>query len=139
MLLNKREVFGAGLRFNAIQKDSLNLDFELGLMREVENLNKTKLLPDEKSLLKSFRITFLNSFKWKIGKQVKMNNVIYFQPNISEFNDYRLLNDFNLIVSITERFEFISSLTLRYDNFPPGTLKKLDDVVSFGLNIKFKK
>ena len=85
LLLNKRQVFGAGLRFGLVMKDSLNLSFELGLMRESEDLNKSKLLPGEESLVKNFRITFLNSFKWKIGKQVKINNVIYYQPNVIDF------------------------------------------------------
>jgi putative salt-induced outer membrane protein YdiY len=139
LLLNKREIFGAGLRFSMIHKDSLDLDFELGLMKENEVLNKTKLLPDEDYLVKNYRITFVNSFKWIINKYVKLNNVIYYQPNVSNFRDYRILNDISLTTSLTGRIQLLTALTLRYDNKPPGTLQNLDSALSVGLNIKFNK
>ena len=137
LLLEKREVFGAGLRFAVINKDSLKLNFGMGLMRESEILNKTTLKPGELSVTNYWRATSVVSFKWIVSKIVKIDNVIYFQPYLKDFNDYRLLNDFNMGVSITNHFELITSLTIRYDNKPPGSLKKMDSVISFGFNMKF--
>lgn len=137
LLLKKRTVYGAGLRYALIQKDSLSMDFGLGLMREIESLDETALLPEENALEKSYRITSVNSFRWHINKQLMLNNVIYYQPKINDFKDFRLLNEFNLIVSLMEHFQLMTMLTLRYDNEPPGNLKKLDTALSFGLNIKF--
>lgn len=139
ILLVNRQVLGAGLRYSLINKDSLKLEFELGIMREREVLNQSELLAGEMALLKKFRITSVNICKWNIGKQVKINNVIYFQPDISNFNDYRLLNDFNVIVSVTNHIELITAIITRYDNEPPGALKNLDALLNFGLNVKFKK
>ena len=137
LLLNKRELWGAGLRYSVIQKDSLDLNFELGLMKENEVLNKTALLPGEDYLVKSFRITFVNSFKWFINKHIKLNNVIYYQPSISNFRDYRILNDISLATSLIGKIELVTAFTIRYDNKPPGSLQNLDSALNVGLNIKF--
>lgn len=137
LLLTKREVFGAGLRFSLLNNDNLKFDFGTGVMREVEVLNKTFLLPDELSETKYYRITCVNTISWIAGKIVKIHNVLYYQPYLNDFNDYRLLDEFNFIVSITEHFELLTSLTTRYDSKPPGKLNKLDNVISFGFNVKF--
>ncbi len=137
LLLTKRQVFGAGLRLGLVAKDSLKFDIGLGLMREVEILNKTTLLPGEPSETKYYRATCLTSFKWIISRTVQLNDVVYYQPYLKDFADYRLLNDFNLVVSITDHFKLITALTTRYDSQPPGTLKPLDNVIRFGFNVKF--
>jgi putative salt-induced outer membrane protein YdiY len=137
LLLTKREVFGAGLRFSMLNHDSLKFDAGIGLMRELEHLNETTLLPDELSVTKYYRATCVVSFKWVLSKTVTIDNVIYYQPYLKDFADYRLLDDFSLGVSLTDHFELLTSLTSRYDSKPPGTLKKLDNVIRFGFNMKF--
>jgi len=137
LLLTKREVFGAGLRFSLLNKDSLKFDLGMGLMREIELLDETALLPDELSVTKYYRATSVGSIKWLLSKTITIDNVIYYQPYLEDFTDYRLLNDFNLVVSLTSNFGLITSLTTRYDSKPPGSLKTLDNMISFGFNMKF--
>jgi len=139
LLLNKRILFGAGLRYELVQKDSLKLAMELGLMREIENLDKNALNINELDVSENYRITYVNSFKWILNKSIAINNVVYYQPNIIAFNDFRILNDFNLIVSLTKGIALITELNIRYDSKPPGTLKSIDNSLSFGLNIQFFK
>jgi putative salt-induced outer membrane protein YdiY len=139
LLLNRRQLYGAGLRYGVVAQDSLRLDMELGLMRETETLNAAKLLPGESDHIKDIRITYVNSLRWKLNKLVKINNVIYYQPSVKRLNDYRILNDFNLIVSLTDHLELITALSTRYDNKPPGTLKYLDNSLTLGLNLNFKE
>ena len=139
LLLNKREIYGGGLRLNFVNrnaKDTLHFDMEFGLMYEKEVLNKTTLLPNEASISKVLRITYVNSFKWKINKLIKLNNVLYYQPRINNFADFRILNDFILGISLNKYFTFITSFTARYDNQPPGILKKFDSETTIGLNLK---
>lgn len=137
LLLNRREVLGAGLNLKLIMGDSLKLDVSAGLMREVEILNKTTLQPDELTETRYLRLSVVNSFKWQIGSVVKINNVVYYQPYIKDFNDYRLLDDFSLGIAVSDNIELITSFTFRYDSQPPGLLGKTDSVVSTGINIKF--
>jgi len=137
LLLNRREVLGGGLRYQFIDKDSLNFDIGLGAIRETEILNRTTLLSNELSETTYYRASCVSSFSWKLGKNVKIYNVIYFQPYLKNFSDYRLLNDFNMIFSITKQFELIAALTTRYDNMPPGSLESFDNALDFGFNLKF--
>lgn len=137
LLLNRREVFGAGLNLKLIIGDSLKLDVSAGLMREVEILNKTTLQDDELSETRYLRLSAVNSFKWQIGSIIKINNVVYYQPYIKDFRDFRLLDDFTLGITISKRIELVTSLTFRYDSQPPGLLGKTDSTVSTGINIKF--
>ncbi len=139
LLVNRRQLFGAGLRYGLVAKDSFGLDMELGLMREAEILNTSKLLIGEPNHVKDIRITYVNSVRWKLNKLVKINNVIYYQPSVKLVTDYRILNDFNLIVALTDHLELITSLSTRYDSTPPGNLKYLDNALTLGLNLKFKE
>lgn len=139
LLLSKREVFGVGVKYSLLAKDSLKFDINLGIMREQEVLNKVGLWPGEIAETNFYRANYTNSFKWIIGKNINVDNILYYQPYLKDFRNFRLLNDFNLTVSINKHFELINLLTLRYDSQPPGVLKKLDSAISVGLNIKFNK
>ncbi len=137
LLLSKREVFGAGLRFSLLNHDSLKSDIGIGLMSEKEILNESTLMSGELSVTDYYRATSVGSIKWLISKTIKIDNVIYYQPYLKDFADYRLLNEFNLSVSLTDNFQLITSITTRYDSKPPGSLVSLDNAISFGINMKF--
>lgn len=137
LLLERRQVFGAGLRYSLVAKDSVNIDFELGLMRDMEIYNQNKLLEGENRINYNTRITFVNSSKIYLSKYIKINNVIYYQPAIDDFSDFRVLNDFNLSIKVTNHLSVINALTLRYSSKPPGGLKNLDASMKFGGSLKF--
>jgi len=137
LLLNQREVFGGGLRYSLIKRDSFNLDFEAGIMKEKEVLNKSSLLINEEFITNCYRVTVLNSIKWKINKTIQLYNILYYQPKIGDFSDFRILNDFSLNISISKHLQLVNLLTIRYDNQPPGILKNYDTALSLGLNINF--
>ena len=139
LLIEKRELFGAGLRYNLIKKDSLKIDMELGVMQENERLNPATLNPNETLSTKFIRITAVNSLKYRLSKTVVINNILYYQPRVIDFKDYRLLNDFSLAVSLTEYFEMVTTFTMRYDSQPPSSSKSLDTSVSFGFNLKLSR
>lgn len=139
LLLTKREAYGAGLRYSLVNKDSLSFDMGIGLMQENEFLNNTSLLANETANTYFIRGTIVSSFEWIINKSVKINNVLYFQPNINSFKDYRVLNDFSLITQLSDAIYFTTSLTLRYDSRPPSSLKGFDSVLDVGIGYTFSK
>jgi len=139
LLLKKREAYGAGLRYSLINKDSLSFDMGIGIMQENEFLDKTSLLANETVNTYFIRGAIVSSFEWVINESVKINNVLYFQPNISSFKDYRVLNDFSLIAKLSDEIYFTTSLTLRYDSRPPSSLKAFDSVLDVGIGYAFSK
>lgn len=134
--LNKREVFGSGLKFELIRKDSLALSVSMGLMHELEVLNRNNLTLYEKYKTNYVRGSFITSFKWIIDKNWQINNVVYYQPWLQKFGDYRMLNDLNLSVKITDKFKFLLISSFRLDSEPPSSIGGYDWNFSVGLNVK---
>ncbi len=137
LLLDKREIIGAGLRLLAVDQKALKINFNLGAMRELEVLDTTRLLPGEIFETRYFRASVVNSLNLKLSKTLRLDNVFYFQPYLKDFSDYRLLNDLNLAVTVTTHLKLVIALSTRFDSKPPGLLKKLDNITNLGINLKF--
>ncbi len=137
LLLNQRQLFGLGLRYRLIDKDSLSYDISAGPMREYEMLDGASLEPGETIATSFTRASIVSSFSWEAGKNFSIHHVLYYQPYLSDFSDFRLLNDLNFVVSLSKYFSLVTAVTTRYDNLPPSTLKKFDNAVSIGVNVKF--
>jgi putative salt-induced outer membrane protein YdiY len=139
LLLTTREVYGGGLRYSIINQDSLLLDFGGGLMYENEYLNKETLLTDEISETHFIRATIIFSFQVQLKKGIQINNVVYYQPHLADISDFRLLNDFHLMININEYLNFNSSFTLRFDSKPPSILSDFDSSINVGLGFVLRK
>ena len=131
--VNKRELFGSGLRLKLLKKEEVALDIGLGIMNESEEYNF------EIPFAKKIRITSMMIFKKNINS-VEFKNITYYQPNISNVWDFRLLNELDLTFSINEWLDYEVNYIIRYDNEQPSFLdKKLDQYITSGFNIKFTK
>ena len=139
LLLRKREVFGGGLRYAVVQKDSLSFDMGLGAMHESEFLNTTALEVGEVANTFVVRATVVSSFQWILNEFVQFNNVLYYQPYLKKLDDFRVLNDFSLTARISPEFNISMTLTVRYDSKPPSALTNFDSVMNVGIGYRFSK
>jgi len=135
LILKKREVYGLGLRILVVNLDSLNSHFSVGVMREQEILNKDFLLQGENVETNYFRLNTILSLKLVLNEMVKIDNILYYQPYIKVFNDYRILNELRFTTKLSKKFNLITAMNIRYDNKPPGLLEKTDLFLNFGFNI----
>ena len=137
LLLTNRQVLGAGLRYQLVDKQ--NIDFDMGgsLMREYEKLNEEKIAPGEVVETRYFRLGMLTSLGFKIGENIRVHNVLYYQPYLGDFRDYRLLSDLSLSVNIIKHFDLVTSLTTRFDSQPPDPLVRFDNLLAVGITMKF--
>ena len=60
-------------------------------------------------------------------------NTTYFQQYIRNINDFRLLNETNLMVQLNEWLSISVDLEYRYDSEPPSILKNRDFNTNIGL------
>ena len=60
-------------------------------------------------------------------------NTTYFQQYVSDFNDYRLLNETNLMVHINEWLLISVDLEYRFDSEPTSILRDRDFNTNLGL------
>lgn len=137
LLLEKREAFGLGLKYGILEKDSLSLYGSLGIMHEFERLENSKLLLNEISVTNYYRGNGILTFNWLNSKFVSVHNVVYYQPRIYDFKDFRLLNEFNLVFKVTKHLDFLIEFITRFDSKPPVALREMDHIMNFGVNVKF--
>lgn len=65
-----------------------------------------------------FRLNIYNKLKFEIFENLKFSNVLYFQPKLEDFFDYRFALEATLIVPLSESLSFNNSLSLSYDSSP---------------------
>ena len=71
---------------------------------------------------------------------VTLRNITYYQPDISNLWDFRLLNESDLTFEINNWLDYEVNYIIRYDNEHPSFLtEKLDQYITSGFNIKFTK
>lgn len=139
LLLTKRELFGAGLRYSIVAEDSVSFDLGIGFMQENEFLNNETLMEGEITDTHFIRGATVSSFQWIINETVQINNVFYYQPNMIDLSDYRILNDFMLTTQVSDEIYFIASFTARYDSKPPSSLTGFDSKFNVGVGYTFSK
>jgi putative salt-induced outer membrane protein YdiY len=137
LLLTNRQVIGAGLRYQFVDKQKFHFDMGGSLMREYEKLNEEKVTPGEQIETRYFRLGMLTSLGFNIGENVRVHNVLYYQPYLGDFRDYRLLSDLSMSVNIIKHFDLVTSLTTRFDSQPPDPLVRFDNLLTVGITMKF--
>lgn len=134
--LNKREVFGSGFRFEAVRSDSLSLALSAGVMHEYELLDLANLRTNEKHKTNYFRASLISSFKWISNRNFQIDDVIYYQPHLVNFKDFRVLNDLSFSFKLNHRIRFLLLTSIRMDSQPPSSIKGIDWNFKFGIEIK---
>ncbi|WP_441000502.1 DUF481 domain-containing protein [Fodinibius sp. SL11] len=135
LILKSRQLIGAGLRRKFGTADSPDVNLGLGLMYENEKLDREQLFADKDANTNMLRLNTVGFFSYEIGRNSTLLNSTYYQPAISDFSDFRLLNEMSLEVAINEYLDLGLSFVWRYDNKPPRGLKKSDINITSGLTI----
>jgi hypothetical protein len=127
--IRQRTLLGTGLRFNIVDTDSIYFTYGFALMYEYEETT----IPEFSNTIRNSNYL---SFDWKISKVWEFKTIIYYQPSIGDFSDYRLSNVTNLSHLLTEHISLVFNLNLLYDSEPPIDVP----VNSFqsGLLVRFK-
>ena len=68
---------------------------------------------------------------------IEFSGVLYYQPRLNAFNDYRVLNENFLRIILTKRLSLTVTVTLHYDSEPPDEIEKLDTRSRLGFGFKF--
>ena len=101
-------------------------------MQEIEDLNENEITRTNFTRHISSLICVL-----KLNENITMINTIYLQNRISNFSDYRFLNELNVLFEINNTISLNIDFEYRFDNIPPSTLKKRDVNINYGTLIQF--
>jgi hypothetical protein len=148
LLLQHRQLAGGGFRFGLLtEKDGVGdtvlspsddyLDISIGGMYEDELL-LSDMLPEEEVLLTQFfRINVSLLSRIAIKDNIVFVNTMYFQLNSSDMEDYRFLNDADLLIELSEKLMLDINVEYRHDSKPPSLLTASDLALNLGFVLSF--
>lgn len=122
--LNLRQLYGGGARFAFLHHQNFTFASGLGYMFERENYQEQQ----GRSLELNHRATSYLSISYRLpsNQSVSLHNILYFQPNLIDIDDYRALNEFSLEIKLSENFKLVEALSMLYDSAPPPHVKRVD-------------
>ena len=127
LFLEQRWLLGTGLRVRLLGGEGSRLEMGSGLMWEAERLNEGKLQEGEDPDSETVRMANLLVGSGPIGEDNRWVTVVYYQPNVKEFGDYRLSGEVGLKVKVIAALDLDVALTWRHDSRAPVGLEE-DDV-----------
>lgn len=128
--IESRSLIGVGPRYK-INKSEKTI-FYIGslLMQEFEKTS------DNLNTLSYQRLSNYLSLSVKnFAKTIEFTSVVYYQPNINLWEDYRLSSQASLAFNITSKLQFVNSINYGYDSFAPTNVNKKNIILTNGFKI----
>lgn len=135
--LKLRSLLGGGARFSLLQDNERHTAYiGAGVFRSREKLDplagSTTVEVDYAT-----RINFYQVYQYRITDTSRVTNMVYYQPDVSEVSDYRLLEQLALKVDINRSLSLKVSVDVARDSRPPQAVKKTDTSYNTGLEYRF--
>lgn len=134
--LSLRTLLGGGFRWRILHDKGQTAYLGLGVFRAKEKLESSVLVTDE-GISYNSRLNLYAVYKYTISDHSRFLNTIYYQPDMSDMEDYRLLEQFSLQLDITDNLSFKVSVDVAHDNRPPQLIKQTDTSYNTGFEYKF--
>jgi putative salt-induced outer membrane protein YdiY len=140
--LNLRSVFGGGLGWHAIKRETTTLDVLGGVNYTYENYTQIAPVPEppnfQHRLIHRFAAGSIgDEFMHKISKSTEITQKAYFFDDIQSTGNYRATFDFGTVTKINKWLGWQNAFGDVYVTNPPAGKKGNDVVFTTGLNISF--
>lgn len=136
--LGSRSLLGGGIRWERVRAgDSTGAGWKinLGLGAMWEREEQTG---QDEGLVQLLRSTNYLVLRWSPDERLTMSSTTYFQVDIDNFSDYRILWDGGLQVALSHRLALNVKVDLRYDSDPPSDVEKSYDMeLTNGISYSF--
>lgn len=135
--LKLRSLLGAGARFSLLRDNDRHTAYVgTGVFRSREKLDP---LTGSTTVEEDYatRINFYQVYQYRLSDNSRLTNMVYYQPDVSEVSDYRLLEQLALKVDINKSLSLKISLDVARDSRPPQAVKKTDTSYNTGLEYRF--
>lgn len=110
--IKQRILIGSGLRFKILNQDSLQFNYGWSLMYEYEETT----IPEYSNTVRNSNYLSLD---WKISELWEFKTIIYYQPSIADFSDFRISNEATISHKLSQRFSIVAAISFLYDSTPP--------------------
>lgn len=129
ILLDQRSLLGGGIRFVHRPATWATIQLGTGYMYEYEEISVPEGALDDPETHNHRMANFMVADVDLVEDRLKLINTLYFQPRFDQFDDYRILDEAEIQVMITESVSLGLSASFRYDSHPPTGIGSTD----FGL------
>lgn len=110
--LNFRGLTGAGLRAKVLGFDNFRLYTGAAYMFEYEE----PVAPNPHEY--NHRLSSYLSFTIKVNSGFSLINTLYYQPLLSGFSDYRISTNLDMVIRISKKLSYVTTLEYLSDNRP---------------------
>jgi hypothetical protein len=114
--MDLRSLGGLGLRLGVVEGETGSVHIGTGYMLELERQDPELVAEDPSTL--AHRWTSYVCFSVEPVEGLTLSSTAYAQPRITDFSDYRLLDESALTVALGEHFSLGIAFTLRHDSDP---------------------
>ena len=83
------------------------------------------------------RVSTYLTFNVALAEYLNLISITYYQPEIGNWNDLRVLSENAIAVAVTEQLDLLIGFNLRYDSEPPDDIKDLDTITKIGFELSF--
>lgn len=130
LLLDRRYLAGTGPRFKLIKQPNFRAYTAVLYMYEYQSQNNDSI-ESYNNRISSYLTLSLSS------KKLEFTSTTFYQPNLSNFDDFRIANDTAFEIIITGHFNFKVGFNLLYDTRQPIGIPDLTYILKNGLTYKF--
>lgn len=128
--VGQRILAGTGPRFKIIESDIFRAyAASLYMFEYQESVDKTII---ERNHRTSSYLSFTLEFK-----RFELRNTTYFQPNMKELKDYRILSQSDLLIKLTDDLKFKTGFNYRFDSRPFPGVPEVTYYLSNGILFEF--
>lgn len=128
--VGQRVLAGTGPRFKIIESDIFRAYAAALYMYEYQESVDKSIIERNHRTSNYLSVTFeLNRFELK--------NTTYYQPNMKEFQDYRILSQTDLLIKLTDNLKFKTGFNYRFDTRPFPGVPKTTYYLSNGVVFEF--
>ncbi|MFH1462954.1 MAG: DUF481 domain-containing protein [Pseudomonadota bacterium] len=114
--LDFRTLGGTGPRVALLQQEQASVFLGTGAMAEFERQNATLVAEDADTL--AIRWTSYLCFSLQPTETLGLSSTAYIQPRFDRLGDFRLLDETELSLSVTEHLSLGIAFSMRYDSDP---------------------
>ncbi len=135
--LKLRSLLGGGIRLKLdLPEKPHSAYLGLGLFRSREDLDPLisggEVIEDYTTRLNSYLV-----YRYHMNEHVRLLNMLYYQPDVSEFGDYRLLEQLAINVALNKSLSLTVSIDIAHDSRPPQNVETTDTSYRTGLEYRF--
>jgi putative salt-induced outer membrane protein YdiY len=129
--LDARTLIGAGGRWQAMKGDRHLVYLGAAYMFEWEKIQ------DEPGSTQAQRLSSFLSVEVELRDDVFLDGLVFYQPEWSDFADWRFLGAISLDVGLTAALSLFTGFSVQYDSQPPVGVMQTDWHTKTGFRMKF--